>query len=384
MANIRAQQQYSLRWNNYLRHITFAFDDLKSNGDLVDVTLCCDGQKIKAHKVLLSACSAYFKEIFNDNPHPHPVIVFKFIKFEDLNAIIQFIYQGEVNVQQDALQSFLQTAELLAIQGLTTEDKTPKETNPISTSESKTITKILPSTIQTINANGGTTTTTTTTYTIDPHEPISSTIAAKRRKSSTNTKNDVQTTFAECITFTKDETGVVKGTEMQFIPTVKVNIPELIHVPDITQQIVNEQETQTIEKITVKTDNSQFTTEYEILEDPEIIDEKLNPESNAIQMTIDSNDDVSIGTFTQSAAQTETESDKNTTTGGNSTSAINKWTECSYCKMTITSVNLWRHIRTQHTPEPPKVCEICLKHFKNKYSLREHIRITHEQKQNKA
>lgn len=48
--------------------------------------------------------------------------------------------------------------------------------------------------------------------------------------------------------------------------------------------------------------------------------------------------------------------------------------------MVITTVNLWRHIRTQHTPQPPRKCDLCNKNFKNKYSLREHIRISHEQK----
>ncbi|CAD7078553.1 unnamed protein product [Hermetia illucens] len=60
-----------------------------------------------------------------------------------------------------------------------------------------------------------------------------------------------------------------------------------------------------------------------------------------------------------------------------------KWTECQFCKMVITTVNLWRHIRTQHTPQPPRKCDLCKKNFKNKYSLREHIRISHEQKQTK-
>ena len=41
-------------------------------------------------------------------------------------------------------------------------------------------------------------------------------------------------------------------------------------------------------------------------------------------------------------------------------------------------MNLWRHIRTQHTAQQPQVCQYCSKNFKNKYSLREHIRIAHE------
>ncbi|XP_022189938.2 protein tramtrack, beta isoform isoform X1 [Nilaparvata lugens] len=111
-------QQFSLRWNNYLRHIKGAFDALRTDGDLVDVTLSCEGQKIRAHKMLLSACSTYFRDLFKENPCQHPVIIFKDVKFVDLKALIDFIYQGEVNVVQDQLSSFLLTAELLAVQGL--------------------------------------------------------------------------------------------------------------------------------------------------------------------------------------------------------------------------------------------------------------------------
>lgn len=55
--------------------------------------------------------------------------------------------------------------------------------------------------------------------------------------------------------------------------------------------------------------------------------------------------------------------------------------QCHICKLIITSVNLWRHIRTQHTAQPKKKCNYCKKEFKNKYSLREHVRIAHENRQ---
>ncbi|XP_062537259.1 longitudinals lacking protein, isoforms H/M/V-like isoform X3 [Armigeres subalbatus] len=112
-------QQFSLRWNNYTNYITGAFDSLRYEEDLVDVTLCCEGRKIRAHKILLSACSAYFKDIFKENPCQHPVIIFKNVKYSDLMSIVEFMYQGEVSVVQESLPSFLHTAELLSIRGLT-------------------------------------------------------------------------------------------------------------------------------------------------------------------------------------------------------------------------------------------------------------------------
>ncbi|XP_011299559.1 protein tramtrack, alpha isoform isoform X4 [Fopius arisanus] len=125
-----SSQQFSLRWNNYLKHITCAFDTLRSDEDLVDVTLSCEGKRIRAHKMLLSACSTYFRDLFKENPCQHPVIIFRNVKFDDLAALVDFMYQGEVNVVQEQLASFLTTAELLAVQGLT--DGTGKDSESIA------------------------------------------------------------------------------------------------------------------------------------------------------------------------------------------------------------------------------------------------------------
>ncbi|XP_065335893.1 zinc finger and BTB domain-containing protein 17-like isoform X5 [Cloeon dipterum] len=118
-----ASQQYSLRWNNYVRHMTSAFESLRSDKDLIDVTLSCEGKKIPAHKMLLSACSSYFKDLFKENPCQHPVIIFRNVTFVDLVALVDFMYNGEVNVEQEQLASFLNTAELLQVQGLTNSSK---------------------------------------------------------------------------------------------------------------------------------------------------------------------------------------------------------------------------------------------------------------------
>lgn len=132
-----SRQQFSLRWNNYLRHVTSAFDALRCQEDLVDVTLCCEGKKIRAHKMLLSACSTYFKDIFKENPCQHPVIIFRNVRYEDLWAIINFMYHGEVNIVQEQLASFLTTAELLEVQGLTdgTDDKNNEGINELEIRE---------------------------------------------------------------------------------------------------------------------------------------------------------------------------------------------------------------------------------------------------------
>ena len=56
--------QFYLKWNNYQSNIVVALGNLKLDEDFVDVTLACEGRTIKAHRVVLSACSSYFKHIF--------------------------------------------------------------------------------------------------------------------------------------------------------------------------------------------------------------------------------------------------------------------------------------------------------------------------------
>ncbi|XP_065334529.1 protein jim lovell-like isoform X8 [Cloeon dipterum] len=122
-------QLYSLKWNNYVDHIRTTFASLRVDRDLIDVTLSCEGKRITAHKMLLSACSPYFKSIFKENPCQHPVIVFRNIAFDDLAALIEFIYNGEVGVAEENLASFLNTAELLEVQGLTKSGQPAKKRN---------------------------------------------------------------------------------------------------------------------------------------------------------------------------------------------------------------------------------------------------------------
>lgn len=106
-------QQFCLKWNNYQSNMSDVFLSMLNNENMVDVTLACDGQNIKAHKMVLAACSPYFQTLFQTNPCKHPIVILKDVRFLDLRAIIDFMYRGEVNVGQDQLAALLKTAETL-------------------------------------------------------------------------------------------------------------------------------------------------------------------------------------------------------------------------------------------------------------------------------
>ncbi|KPJ10270.1 Protein bric-a-brac 2 [Papilio machaon] len=112
-------QQFCLRWNNYQSNLANCFDQLLQTESFVDVTLACEGRSLKAHKVVLSACSPYFQTLFMDNPCRHPIIIMRDIKYCDLKAVVDFMYRGEINVSQDQISALLKVAETLKVRGLT-------------------------------------------------------------------------------------------------------------------------------------------------------------------------------------------------------------------------------------------------------------------------
>nr|XP_040565429.1 longitudinals lacking protein, isoforms H/M/V-like isoform X8 [Lepeophtheirus salmonis] len=111
---------FCLRWNDFESNVSSSFRELREENDLFDVTLVTDSEKeFKAHKVILSACSSFFKGILRRMGSPSPLIYLRGIGSSDLAAILDFMYNGEVNVAQEELNSFLSVAEDLRIKGLT-------------------------------------------------------------------------------------------------------------------------------------------------------------------------------------------------------------------------------------------------------------------------
>ena len=110
-----------------------AKDTLKSlvtDEDFTDITLACAGDKqIKAHKVILGSYSTIFKNIILSVQQQNPVIYLRGVKYEELRAIINFIYLGETKVKQDNFASFMEIAQEFNIKGLAVNMEEPKKTN---------------------------------------------------------------------------------------------------------------------------------------------------------------------------------------------------------------------------------------------------------------
>ncbi|XP_022119466.2 kelch repeat and BTB domain-containing protein 4 isoform X2 [Pieris rapae] len=116
------EQQFSLSWNNFHGNLSKGFAGLLGNGEFVDVTIAVDGHLLQAHKVILSICSPYFKKMFQLNPCQHPIVVLRDVTHKAMRDLLQFMYHGEVSVKREDLTSFIGTAEILQIKGLTNKE----------------------------------------------------------------------------------------------------------------------------------------------------------------------------------------------------------------------------------------------------------------------
>ena len=119
-------QQFHLKWNNHSLNTLSSFQHLLDTNCLVDVSLTCSSGKIvPAHRMVLAACSDYFYRLFKDLPEKHPVIVFKDASEQILNDLLEFMYRGEVEVDESNLSDFLKFADTLQVKGLSQGEGAP-------------------------------------------------------------------------------------------------------------------------------------------------------------------------------------------------------------------------------------------------------------------
>ncbi|XP_016770934.1 uncharacterized protein LOC411361 isoform X4 [Apis mellifera] len=130
--NIVHQQptEVCLRWNSYHSNMQNSFPSLLDSEQFVDVTLACEGRSLKCHKMILSSCSDYLADLLRENPCQHPIILMKDLKFWEVEALVKFMYRGEVNVAHDKLPQLLNAAEALQVKGLAGPNPSSQNSKP--------------------------------------------------------------------------------------------------------------------------------------------------------------------------------------------------------------------------------------------------------------
>ena len=112
-----ANEKYNLTWHTYSDHLKQMLHNLMTDKDSQDVTLVCDDKvKIKAHKIVLKACSPVFETIL-ESSDCHSIYL-KGINHQEIESILQFMYLGEATFYQERMEHFLDAAKNLEIKEL--------------------------------------------------------------------------------------------------------------------------------------------------------------------------------------------------------------------------------------------------------------------------
>ena len=115
-------EAFSLKWENFQSNVSRSFGLLKHEVYLHDVTLIGDDHhQVSAHKLILSACSEYFRNIFkyNNKPNVHLLLCLDGVSADDLNNVMEYIYNGEVKLYQTNFKRFLDVAQRFKLEGMT-------------------------------------------------------------------------------------------------------------------------------------------------------------------------------------------------------------------------------------------------------------------------
>ena len=110
---------FFLKWNDFQSTVSQSFNTLRQEEEFYDVTLVSEDEvQLFAHKLVLSACSSFFKNILKKNVHQSPLIYLRGISSNNMKKVLDYIYCGEVQIFYEQVDSFLEVAKELKISGL--------------------------------------------------------------------------------------------------------------------------------------------------------------------------------------------------------------------------------------------------------------------------
>jgi len=324
-----ASEKFCLRWNDFESNISSAFRDIRQEKEFFDVTVACDEEQLQAHKVILSACSPFFKTVLHRNQHQHPLLYLRGVSFRDLEAVLNFMYHGEVNVAQDDLNSFLQVAEDLKVKGLTQNNSSNKTGTENTQHNKASVLKSEPK--------------------VDPLHPhpseqdISHTSNKRARPSPPSTAPRPTYTPSQ----DSDDIEVI-------VPAVKSEPRDTLHSGQATNQnmVQQEQQAMAMYDMTQQQDSivEQYDDSYGVDYDGQYVDQGYGANQG----------------------------------GGHGQDAAGAGkVKCGYCDLMMHPGSMNRHIARAHTEQNLLQCTHCGNNYKGEINLKEHLRNAHKIYQNR-
>ena len=112
-------EEFHVEWNDFQANASKAFGLFRNESYLHDVTLVSSDRKhVSAHKLVLSASSEYFKDIFQQTKHGQPILCLEGVNSKELENVLDYIYEGQVKINQEELESFMEISQRFQLEGL--------------------------------------------------------------------------------------------------------------------------------------------------------------------------------------------------------------------------------------------------------------------------
>ena len=107
---------YNLSWSTFSRHLAQLSRELHTEKYFSDLTLVSDDLvQTEAHRIILSASSPLLKSLLSISPRGQTQLFLKGVKHQQLEAVLRFLYYGEVQVPSAEIREFLRAGEELEI-----------------------------------------------------------------------------------------------------------------------------------------------------------------------------------------------------------------------------------------------------------------------------
>merc|ERR1712133_124926 len=109
-------EKFCINWNDFLIKVSTSYQKLREEGLFSDVTLVSeDNVSFPAHKMVLSTSSNFLKTLLVKNPHSNPLLYMYGIDCKMMSLVLDFMYKGQVEIQEDQLDKFLIEAQKLQL-----------------------------------------------------------------------------------------------------------------------------------------------------------------------------------------------------------------------------------------------------------------------------
>ncbi|CAO1429320.1 unnamed protein product [Diamesa hyperborea] len=317
---------YSLTWGDYGTSLVSAVQLLRCHGDLMDVTLAAEGRSFPAHKIVLCAASPYLLNLLKNTTCKHPIVMLAGVTANDLEALLEFVYRGEVSVDHSQLPSLLQAAQCLNIQGLAPQTVTHKD----DTTTAYTSIQIHPS--------------------LGMHQDNEEMIMQQMPNQQVQTHQVVEEIMQDQMS-----EEVTKEVINQFLPQRKRK-PRVKKPNQQNASKMIKLEPQTSQSTIIQTINTQsnpIMTESEIIEEEDIQQQQQQQQQEIGEIgeigEIVGDDGQMTTVKTENGGKTSIKSDKNKHAEPKSKSQSEQPATCPICSATIRqSRNLRRHLELRH------------------------------------